>query len=103
MTAAAERPNRAAARSVAFNVLIGLTTLAILLQGVWAGIFLSYDKRPDRWVNVHAHGADVAIGLCALALVAALIQLRSRRDLVIGTVALLVLLVVEAFLGGRIT
>ena len=91
------------ARSTIYNVLIGLTTLAILLQGVWAGIFLSYDERPDKWIHVHARGGEVAIGLCVLALVAAVVQLRSRIDLLAGTAALLVLLIVEAYLGGRIT
>ena len=98
-----ERPARTGAHSIAYNILIGLTTLAILLQGVWAGIFLSYDKRPEKWINVHARGAEVAIGLCVLALIAAVVQLRSRRDLVIGTAVLLVLLIVEAYLGGRVT
>lgn len=104
MTTTTSSPTpRTAARSVAYNILIGLTTLAVLLQGVWAGIFLSYDKRPDSWINVHARGAEVAIGLGVLAFIAAVIQLRSRRDLLIGTAVLVVLLIVEAYLGGRIT
>jgi heme A synthase len=52
---------------------------------------------------VHAHGGEVAIGLCVLALIAAAVQLRSRRDLLVGNAVLLVLLIVEAYLGGRIT
>ena len=103
MTATARRGANVGAHSVAYSVLIGLTTLTILLQAVWAGIFLSYDNRPDSWIHVHARGGEVAIGLCFLALVAAGIQLRSRRDLLIGTAVLLVLLIVEAYLGGRIT
>lgn len=54
-------------------------------------------------MNVHAHGAEVCVGLAVLALVAAVVWLRPRKDLLIGTGALLVLLVVEAYLGGRIT
>ena len=103
MTATARRSANAGAHSVAYSVLIGLTTLAILLQGVWAGIFLSYGDRPDSWIRAHARGGEVAIGLCFLALVAAAVQLRSRRDLLAGTAVLLVLLIVEAYLGGRIT
>ena len=103
MTATARRTVNVGTHSTAYSILIGLTTAAILLQGVWAGIFLSYDNRPDSWIHVHAHGGEVAIGLCALALIAAVAQLRSRRDLLVGTAVLLVLLIVEAYLGGRIT
>jgi hypothetical protein len=90
-------------RHLIYSILIGLATLAILLQGVWAGIFLSYDKRPDKWINVHARGAEVAIALVALALVAAIAKLRSRTDLLIGTGLLLVLLLLEGYLGGQVT
>lgn len=103
MTATARRTTNIGVHSAAYSILIGLTALAILLQAVWAGIFLSYNNRPDSWINVHAHGGEVAIGLCFLALIAAAVQLRSRRDLLVGTAVLLVLLIVEAYLGGRIT
>ena len=103
MTATTHRNTNIRTHSAAYSILIGLTTLSIFLQGVWAGIFLSYDSRPDSWVHVHARGGEVAIGLCFLALVAAVVQLRSRRDLLAGTAVLLVLLIVEAYLGGRIT
>ena len=103
MTATTRHDAKVGGHSAVYSVLIGLTTLAILLQGVWAGIFLSYDKRPDSWIQVHAHGGEVAIGLCFLALIAAVVQLRARHDLLAGTAVLLVLLVVESYLGGRIT
>ena len=114
MTTTARRTANVGAHSVAYSILIGLTTLAILLQGVWAGIFLSYDDRPDSWIHVHARGGEVAIGLCVLALVAAVVQLRSRRDLLVGTAVLLLLLIQtdllripvsglrERVLGGRV-
>jgi uncharacterized membrane protein YfcA len=87
-----------------YGALAGLTALGVILQAVWAGIFLEHDgNRPDKWVNVHARGAEVTIALAVLAFVAALIWLRHRRDLLIGTVLLVVGLIVEAYLGGRIT
>lgn len=90
-------------RSPLFSVLIGLTSLTILLQAVWAGIFIREGQdNNDRWVNVHARGADVAIILALLAVAVAIWQLRSRRDLIIGAIALAVLLIVEAYIGGLI-
>ena len=49
---------------------MGLAMLAILLQGVWAGVFLEHDgKRDDAegWIPVHAHGGEVALALAAVA------------------------------------
>jgi len=92
-------------KNVAFDVLIGLTALAVLLQGLWAGIFLQHDGKRDAasgWINVHARGGDIAIGLAVLATVVAVIKLRSRKDLMIGAAALTVLLALEAYVGGLI-
>jgi hypothetical protein len=83
--------------------LLGLTPLAILLQGIWAGIFLESDPRPESWIGVHARGGELAIVLAAAAAVVTFGRLRRRRDLWLGAAALTVLLVVEAYLGGRIT
>ncbi len=90
-------------RSAVFAVLIGLSTLAVLLQGLWAGLFVreGEDYR-SNWVQVHAMGADAAIGLALIATVVALVKLRSRRDIVIGSIAFTVLLILEAYLGGLI-
>jgi len=88
-----------------FSALTGLTALAVLLQGLWAGIFLEHDgKRDDAssWIDVHARGGDIAILLAAIATVYAFTRLRQRRDLVIGAAVLTVLLLVEAWLGGQI-
>lgn len=102
-----ERSGRtAAARSPLYNLLIGLTALAVLLQGLWAGIFLEHDGRRDAahtWIDVHARGADVAIGLALAAAVTAYVTLRARRDLWVGTSVLAVALVLEAYLGGTIS
>ncbi|HEY0239887.1 MAG TPA: hypothetical protein VGC37_14710, partial [Friedmanniella sp.] len=77
--------------------------LVVLLQGLWAGLFVveGQDDK-DSWVTVHARGAEVAIGLALIATVVAFVKLRSRRDLVVGSVVFTVLLVLEAYLGGLI-
>jgi heme A synthase len=84
-------------------VLVGLSTLVVLLQGLWAGLLVQEGQDyKDSWVEVHARGADVAIALAVVALVVALVKLRSRRDLVVGSIAFVALLVLEAYLGGLI-
>jgi heme A synthase len=91
------------ARSPLFAAVIGLAALVILLQGVWAGMFIreGQDFR-DNWVTVHSIGATVTTALALIAAVVAFVQLRSRRDVVIGTVVFLLLLVLEGILGGLI-
>jgi heme A synthase len=92
-------------RNPLFSVLIGLAALAVLLQGLWAGIFLEHDGARDAassWIEVHARGAYVAIVLAAVATAVAFVKLRSRRELWLGSAALTVLLVVEVYLGGLI-
>jgi hypothetical protein len=93
------------ARNPLYNALIGLTALAVLLQGLWAGLFLRDDgKSPgaEGWVDVHARGGDIAILLAAVATVVAFWKLRRRRDLWAGSAVLTVLLVLEAYVGGLI-
>lgn len=88
-----------------YTVTIGLAAVAVLLQGVWAGMFLRHDGHRDAahsWITIHARGGEVAIVLCAAATVMAFVKLRDRRDLWIGTAALTALLVVESYLGGLI-
>jgi hypothetical protein len=92
-------------RRTLFRVLIAITTLVVLLQGVWAGVFLEHDgKRDDAssWIDVHARGADLAILLALAAAVAAFVQVRRRKDLWAGSAVLTVLLVLESYLGGLI-
>jgi hypothetical protein len=92
-----------ASSSRLFTIIIGLASLAILLQGLWAGLFVHEGQDyQDSWVAVHAHGAEVAIVLAAVATVVAFVRLRSRRDLWLGSAALTLLLLGEAFLGGLI-
>ncbi len=89
----------------ALRLLLGAVGLLILLQGLWAGIFLEHDGGRDAagsWIDVHARGADLAIVLSGAATVLAFVRLRERRDLWLGTAALTVLLVLEGYLGGLI-
>jgi hypothetical protein len=104
-TTPAASTGRAASRSTLFDVLIWLTALDVLLQGLWAGIFLEHDGRRDAassWIDVHARGGEVALVLAVLATIVAFWKLRGRRDIWIGSVALVVLLVLESWLGGAI-
>jgi hypothetical protein len=82
--------------------LVGLTTLGVLLQGLWAGLFMRPDGDYGTWAAVHQHGGETTVLLALLALVAALVWMRGRADLVVGTALLLVLLAVELFLGMSI-
>lgn len=72
---------------------------------MWAGIFLEHDGNRDAassWIDIHARGGDIALGLALLATVVALVRLRARKDLVIGAALLTVLLALEAYIGGLI-
>lgn len=86
-----------------YSMLTGAAALLVFLQGLWAGIFIreGHDFR-QSWVDVHARGAEVAIVLAAVAAALSLWRLRSRIDLVAGSAAFTVLLVIEAFVGGHI-
>jgi hypothetical protein len=96
---------RPAVRNVWFSALIGLCALAVLLQGLWAGIFLQHDGQRDDaggWIDIHARGADIAILLAAAATIAAFVRLRPRKDLWVGSAVLTVLLILESYVGGLI-
>lgn len=96
-----ETPTRP--RSALFSTLIGLTSLGILLQGVWAGMFIREGQgNDDAWVEVHARGAEVTLALAVIAAIVAVVKLRPRRDVVVGSVVLVVLLALEAFVGGLV-
>ena len=87
------------------DLFVELGAVLVLLQGLWAGIFLAHDGKRDAasgWIDVHARGGDVAILLAAAATIAAFVRLRERRDLWGGAAGLTVLLVLEAYLGGLI-
>lgn len=88
-----------------FASLAGLTALAVLLQGLWAGIFLEHDGERDAassWIDAHARGGEVALVLAAITTIFAVWKLRPRKDLWIGSAILTVLLILESYLGGLI-
>jgi heme A synthase len=86
-----------------YRVLTWVVALGIVLQGVWAGMFVRPGQAFDAtWVTVHARGGEVTIAVALAAAVVAFWRLRSRRDLVVGSAALVVLLALEAFIGGEV-
>src|SRR3954451_5337934 len=99
-----DRTDRTRHRHPVYSVLIGLATLGVLLQGLWAGLFVHEGQEfEERWVEVHALDGEITIALAALATVAAFVLLRRRRmDLVAATAVFTVLLIVEAYIGGEI-
>lgn len=103
------RPGDAVTSSAAsplFSSLAGLTSLVVLLQGLWAGLFVPVGKGgpyQDTWVEVHSWGARIALLLALVTAVVAFVTLRARRDLWSGAIALLVLLVIEFVLGAAIS
>ncbi|WP_148616345.1 hypothetical protein [Nocardioides rubriscoriae] len=95
-------PSTAGARKAYLSV-IGLASVLILLQGLWAGLFVHEgEDYEEKWVEIHARGADLAILLAVVGAVILYVKMRERRDLLIGTVAMAVILVFEAYLGGLI-
>jgi hypothetical protein len=105
MTRTSAASPRKSSRTTLFSVVTGLAALAILLQGLWAGLFLEHDgarDAADNWIDTHATGGEVAIGLTALAAVVGFVQLRARRELWIGALVLTALLVLESYIGGLI-
>lgn len=95
-------------RDPLYASVIGLTSLVVLLQGLWAGLFIREGKDFDatsaqaNWVKVHDWGARAAIVLAFASLVVAVWRVRVRKDLLIGTGALFLLLMLEAYIGGEI-
>src|SRR4051794_41950069 len=101
----AQSIGRATERSVLVEALIGLSGLAVLLQGLWAGIFLQHDGQRDAasgWIDVHARGGEVALLLTVIVTVVTFVRVRARRGLWPGWIVVPVLLAVEAYLGGLV-
>lgn len=86
-----------------FAALVGLTTLAILLQAVFAGEFVDRAKT-GGWLSAHNANAIVVIALAVITAIYAVAMLRaSARPLVIGSVVLAVLVIVQTVIGHAIT
>jgi hypothetical protein len=87
----------------AFSALIGVTAVAIFLQAVIAGEFVSQRHR-GGWIDVHSIVADVVDVLALATMIFAIVKLRgTSRALLWGSVILLVLVVVQTFIGHLIT
>jgi hypothetical protein len=92
-----------ASRRRIFAIGNGLTTLAIFLQSVTAGQFVSQDHK-DGWIDIHGAVADAAWGFALLTAVYALIVLRRANPrLTVLSVVLFVLALVETGIGHLIT
>lgn len=92
-------------RSPVFSALIGISALAVLLQGLWAGIFLEHDGQRDAassWIDVHARGAEIALAFAILATAYAFWKRRPRKDLWGGGIVFCALIALESYLGGLI-
>jgi hypothetical protein len=93
------------ARNTVFSVLMGISALAVILQGLWAGIFLEHDGQRDaagNWIDVHARGAEVALAFAVLGTAYALWKRRVRKDLWIGGLVFTALIIAESYMGGQI-
>jgi heme A synthase len=94
------------ANTAVVSSLAGLTSLGILLQGLWAGLFLPVGEGgtyQHTWVEVHSWGARVTLVLALATTVVAFVRHRARRDLWGGGLVLTVLIVIEVILGGAIS
>ncbi len=100
-TARTPRSGAPRRKSPVYSALIGLSALAVLLQGVWAGLFQSQGYA-ERWVRFHDIGGEITLTLAVLSLVAAVIWLRHRTGLLVGTVVFALLVAFEWFVGNQI-
>ncbi len=89
-------------RSPLFGAVTGLLALDVLLQGLWAGIFLQRGEH-HGWVTTHSVGGLVAVVLALASVVVAAVQLRGRRDLLAGSVVVLVLVIAEYGIGQAVS
>ena len=86
----------------AFSALIGVTSVVIFLQAVIAGEFVSQRHR-GSWIDIHGIVADVVVALALASMIFVIVKLRSSRLLLIGSIVLLVLVVIQVFIGHLIT
>jgi hypothetical protein len=87
------------------RMLIWTVAAGVVLQGLWAGVFLQHDWRGGEsaiWVDIHARAGELTILVAGAATVLAYRRLSDRRALCRASAALTAILVLEAFLGGLI-
>jgi hypothetical protein len=104
-TTTARAAGQSADRDPFFSSLTGLIALVVLLQFVFAGVFLRYDGKRDAstsWIDAHAWGAHIGTVLAVTAAIYAVARLRTRKDLLVGSIVLAVLFLVESYIGGAI-
>ena len=86
-----------------FAALTGLTSLAILLQGVFAGEFIDHGAH-GGWLNAHDINGYVVVVLAVATAVYGVVALRSAaRQLAMASVALAVLVIAQDGIGHAIT
>ncbi|HEY4152414.1 MAG TPA: hypothetical protein VGM38_03765 [Pseudolysinimonas sp.] len=86
-----------------FNMLVGVTSLGILLQAITAGEFVSQRGR-GAWIDVHNIIATVTIVVALALMIVGIVSVR-RIDRVLNwsAIVLFVLLLVQTVLGHLIT
>jgi hypothetical protein len=86
-----------------FAALAGLTSLSILLQGIFAGVFIEPGTH-SGWLDAHNVNADIATALGIItAAYAVVLARRIGRPIVVGSVVLALLLVAQTAIGHAIT
>ena len=86
-----------------FSALVGVTSLAIFVQAVTAGEFVS-QKHRGGWIDAHDIVADIVAVLALATMIFTIVTLRrSSRPILVGTIVLFVLVVVQTILGHQIT
>jgi hypothetical protein len=100
VSSGAAAPTRSGPR---FAALTGLTSLGILLQGVFAGEFINRTNH-GGWLSAHDVNADVVVVLAVATAIYAFVSLRgAARSLVPPSIVLAVLVIAQAGIGHAIT
>lgn len=86
-----------------FNALAGVTTLAVFLQAISAGIFMSFrgSDAGEPWVTTHDIVANVAVVLALATAIVAIVTVRRAAPALTGAAVLLVVLLVLQTLIGH--
>jgi hypothetical protein len=86
-----------------YAALIGLVALAILAQGVLAGVFIEPGAHSGA-LNAHDINADVTLALSIVAAIYASVLLRTAApSLVVGSIVLVCLVIALVAIGHAIT